>query len=370
MNLAFERLVSLVRQGIGLEIAVPPLGEQEMETWSMAKEHKVATILAPAILDHPESPKLEDEARYLWQMAAMREEYYVRCLREIEELLNPEGIRVYPLKGVELARSVYPRKGQRAFRDLDLLVSPSDLIQADQILQRNGFQVLHPKGPLKRAVLTQGNQLLAAYRGLDAVSYEKDDLFLELHCTILPISYGPYRIQHVWDEQRLSVEDFFMHLLFHTTRHHFLYGLRQLTDLALWARHKEPNMEVVEKKLVREGHLPLAWPAWKLANECFPEAVSLPKLNPSPRVRRYTERIWAIFPEIPERAIGFSGSPLPFLLAKGNLWRAFWGRSFQMDHQVGDRPAFLKRLWWKVTRPLALLWRHAPVMWQWYKFYR
>ncbi len=365
-----RRLLNLVRAELGFQIGVPSLRSEEREVWRLARMHKVATILAPGILESEPSVFLVDEARYLWQLAALRETYYVRRCEELMGRLAAEGISSFPLKGVELARHAYPKKGMRSFRDLDLLVAPKDVARADEILKGGGFQPKRTAGPLPRAVHNRGNVLLAAQGGLDEVSYERDDLFLELHTVLLPVGLGSYPLDHVWSANALPPEDFFVHLLFHSTRHHFLYGLRHLVDLAIWAGERKPSYDLVNDRLGSSGLLPLAWPAWKLASESFPETVPEPPAYKGRILLGYTDRVKARFDRMPLEAIKLAGSPLPFLLARKKFVRSVLGNRAKNIYQSGEGTGFVQRSLWRVTRPFALFWRHAPVLRRWASFAR
>jgi hypothetical protein len=358
------RLIALIRSGLGFEASVPPLQDDEEKVWQLARDHKVATILSSGVLNSQTAPGLLDEARYLWQLAALRAEYYGRKCDEICQLLRRNGIWVTTLKGVALAREAYPKPGQRAFRDLDLLVRPADFREAHRLLEGEGFVRLEPKGPLARGVKTHGDPISAAVAGIDAISYEQGDLFMELHATILPPMYGAYPLPEEWSD-----EQFLIHLLFHTTRHHFLYGIRHLVDTAVWCRAKKPNWEFVTERLAEQNLTYLAYPAWKLTREFFPEVAPEPPDLGNRVLRIYTGRIRRNLAAMPGVAIGLSGSPLPFILMHPKRLRRLFslvgGSDPQLAYQVGESSSVWRRFVWRVARPFGLLWRHAPVLARW-----
>jgi hypothetical protein len=357
----FKRLIDLVKWELGFGPEVTPLSDTEESVWRLARLHKLGTILAPKILELKSPAGLIDEARYIWQLAALRQEYYVRKCTEILALLQVDGIEARPLKGVELARSYYPKPGFRVFRDVDLLVAPENLASAHVLLRSHGFVELKPKGPLPRAVAPRGNVLAAVECGLDAVSYAKDDLFLEVHTHLLLPMLGKYPIDRTW-----SPADTFVHLAFHTTRHHFLYGLRHLIDLALVAR--AADLSEVEEKLRRTELFWLAWPAWKLTSEVFPEIVIEPPLCDSKWLSAYTNVVRRNLSSMPEKSIPLSGSPLPFVFAKKNLLKVIKGSESLSRYQLGDETSKWKSWSWRMGRPVGLAWRHAPILWNWLKF--
>jgi hypothetical protein len=362
-----ERLVHLVRAGLGFESGVPPLQDDEIAVWKLARDHKVATILSSGLLNFETAPSLTDEARYIWQLAGLRAEYYVRKCDEICALFRKEGIWVTPLKGVPLAREAYPKPGQRVFRDLDLLIRPADVEAAHRLLIERGFALIEPTGPLHRAARVKGDPLAAAAAGIDAVSYQEGDLFLEIHTRILPPIVGRYPLGGEW-----APEDFLAHLLTHATRHHFLYGLRHLADVAVWCRAKKPSWDLVREKIASADLEHLAHPAWKLSSERFPETVPPPPPPANRVIRIYTDRTRKRFAEMPLLAVSLSGSPFPFILMRPGRMKLFMatvrGTQAQADYQLGKSRPTWKRVLWMVWRPFGLVWRHAPVLWRWLRF--
>jgi hypothetical protein len=357
-----HRLARLVRSGLGFEAAVPPLQDDEASVWSMARDHKVATILSSGLLNSETAPSLTDEARYIWQLAALRAEFYLQKCDELCELFGRAGIWVAPLKGVPLARDAYPKPGQRVFRDLDLLVRPSDVREVHRILSERGFTFVEPRGPLARAKRPKGDPLAAAAAGIDAVSYQEGDLFLEIHTRILPPIVGNYPLEGSW-----SAEDFLIHLLTHATRHHFLYGFRHLADIAVWSRAKKPDWVSVRSRLAVAGLEHLAYPAWKFSSDWFPEVVPPPSRPQGRILRHYCDRTERRFARMPSLAIGLSGSPFPFLFMQEGGWRKMIDVAGGSDAQAEHQGAGSK--WsWKISRPLGLTWRHAPVLWRWLRF--
>lgn len=363
----FSRLVTLVRAGLGFETDFASLEDQEESIWAMARDHKVSTILSPGVLQSDSVRKFVDEARYFWQMAALREEFYAAKCKELQDDFQEKGITSFPLKGMVLATQAYPMRGQRPFRDLDLLVKPSDLVAADEVLKTKGFTQIYPKGPLKRGVAVKGDPIRAAAAGIDALSYQEGEIFLELHTSIVPPMLGNYPVDESWDDV-----DFLNHLLFHSTRHHFLFGLRHLVDVAVWSHTKKISWQDVLGRLEERRMLFLAWPTWKLSQELFPETIDLPPAAPSSLLAAYTDRVREQLSQMPTIAIDLAGSPLPFLWMKPNrlrsLFQMVFGSKVHAEYQLGEGKGWWRRTLWRVRRPFGLLWRHAPVCWKWVRF--
>jgi len=351
-----DRIKELVRYELGFASSAFPLQANEVQVWKLARDHKVATILAPKILELNSPKNLVDEARYVWQLTALRSEYYIQKCGEIVNLLKAEGVVSHPLKGIPLAQKAYPKKGFRAFRDIDLLVSVDQVEKADQVLRGDGFQEIVPETPLKKAVRVKGSALEATLAGIEGLSYQKGEIYLELHTKMVPYLLGEYQIEN------FSPEDFLCQLFFHTTRHHFLYGLRHLIDIALWTPHVR-SMGVVEAKLRENDLLWLSFPAWKLASELFPENVVPPPQVENQNVIRYTDQIRKHLAEMPYRAIPLAGSPIPFVRMKKRVIRSIQSSDAMMKYQIGSNGRW-ERFMWRIKRPVSLVWRHAPVLWQ------
>jgi len=369
----FLRLVELVRFELGLSKDIPPLEAEEIQVWNLARQHKVATLLSPHIILANRDPQLVNEARYVWQLAALREEYFSTKCDELLQFLKCNDIQAFPLKGVALVKKAYPKKGQRPFRDVDLLLNPSDLFKADQLMLEKGYCRIRTTGPLPRALKTRGDMLEAAAMGIDAVSYQKGELYVELHTVIVPPVLGSFSLEHVWKSKGgFSPEDFLIHLCFHSTRHHFLYGLRHLVDVAVWSQKKKPDFRLIQDKLEFCGLTFLAWPTWKLAYELFPEVVKSPCSIKNFFLNRYTDSVRRHFALIPIYAIKLAGSPIPLVMMRPNPLKSIslvvLGNKKLAIYQIGESQNGLRRIAWKVARPFGLLWRHAPILWKWLAF--
>lgn len=366
MTPRLARLVDLVRAGLGWADAVEPLGDGEEEIWELARQHRVYSILVPAILSRGGPAGLVEEARQLWQLAALREAFHTQACDELVELLGREGIPAHPLKGVRLAREAYPKRGFRPYRDLDLLVRAADLEAADRCLRESGFEEIHPEGPLRGAVRARGSSLRAAAHGIDAVSYRRGDLNLELHTRFLPPLLGEYPMEVPGIGRTVEREDFFAHLLIHATRHHFLFGLRHLVDLAVWGI-TEGEARSVADRLRACDLLWLAWPAWAFAGEFFPERVPGAPSCRERRVRVYTAAVRNRLETMPLDAVALAGSPLPFVLLRRRVFlRALGGRGVA-EYQTGHAAAG-RHVTWALERPFGLVRRHAPVACSWIRW--
>lgn len=366
----FDRVVELAQKELGLRSDIHPLDESEVSVWKLARLHKVATLLAPQILERNQPKILVDEARYVWQMAALRQEYYLKKCQDIVSVAELKGICVAPLKGAVLAQSAYAKKGFRPFRDLDFLICSKQVYAFDSLMKELEFEHQDFQTPLPRAVHNKGNILQATQKGLGEVSYVCGDLYVEAHTRIVPKLLGDFRLDESWQKtHKLSSEDFLIHLMIHATRHHFLFGLRHLLDQVVWLKSAKPDLNLVWEKLEKANLVHLAWPAWKLAAFYFPQDFPAPLKLRLPFVCGYTDRIQNIFPKIPQKSISFSGSPLPFLLMQKNPWKKLFsvtkGSTEQAQYQQGSSEKPWATFFWKLKRPFGLFWRHFPVISRW-----
>lgn len=71
---------------------------------------------------------------------------YMRILRDVLTTYNAAGIQALVLKGAALTHLIYPEPGLRPMSDLDILVSKSDLWQAQSLLAELGFNASLPSG--------------------------------------------------------------------------------------------------------------------------------------------------------------------------------------------------------------------------------
>jgi hypothetical protein len=107
-----------------------------------AEAHRVApllyTHLKAAHIDPP--PPVWRELQGLYLRHRRANDLRTIALCEILAAFTAAAIPVVVLKGAALSHFLYPEPGLRPHSDLDLLVSPADLLRAQQAVQRLGFQ--------------------------------------------------------------------------------------------------------------------------------------------------------------------------------------------------------------------------------------
>jgi hypothetical protein len=108
-----------------------------------AQRHRVATLVL-AGLQASNSPHMPasavEELRRLSVIGARRSLVQVAEVGRLCRLFAAAGIRVLVLKGVALSVQLYGEPGVRTARDIDLLVAPEQLVQAQETLALAGYQ--------------------------------------------------------------------------------------------------------------------------------------------------------------------------------------------------------------------------------------
>lgn len=120
-----------------------------------------------------EALKYEVAARNLHLAAEL-----VTLLQVFEEA----GARAVPLKGLVVAESLYGSIAARKTGDLDVLVCPEDLLQADGLLRGQGFRIPQPYPPLEEARARPDAYHVTYVRDLGS----PEEVHLELHWRLLP----------------------------------------------------------------------------------------------------------------------------------------------------------------------------------------
>lgn len=126
-----EALLAAIRgDGEALAGALEDVDDLE-HLWRLARQHRVAQCLAPT-LGERWTPRSSRAAALLERARAHARsvDRFVRegmaRVSELRETLSRHGIRIFPMKGLELALHYYPEPGLRYMGDFDLLAHGSD----------------------------------------------------------------------------------------------------------------------------------------------------------------------------------------------------------------------------------------------------
>lgn len=162
-------------------------------------------------------------------------------LHRILAALSPAQVPVILLKGAILAETVYPDIGTRSMADLDLLVPPARVDEADAIMGQLGYRTaaVDYLGHTKRFLRIYGGELtyynrnghrsyldlhwrLIHQEGVrDVLDIDHDGLWQRSRRVVAPLSGA----------RQLSVEDTTLYLALHLALHHQLGDFRSLLDV-------------------------------------------------------------------------------------------------------------------------------------------
>lgn len=137
---------------------------------SLAVRHGVAALVWQNLTDLDLATVIPETERLLLEglrfKSIARVSWITGAAATVCAMLEREGIRVVLLKGLALEHTVYGSRGLRQMSDADLLVTPSDVLRARDIMIREGFRSMPLKSPLyKKIILDLGNHLPELHRG-------------------------------------------------------------------------------------------------------------------------------------------------------------------------------------------------------------
>lgn len=261
--------------------AAPPARPLSDAEWSglvgLAERHRVAGLTYRRLADGPLAGRIPgaqaERLRAAYAQTAFRNALMFRQTAELLRALAARGIETMLLKGIHLARFVYPEPGLRSMADVDLMVRRDRLAEAEAVALELGY------GPLPRPDLEQfcswSNHL---------AKLEKDGApVIELHWAVeRPTS--PFRIDHdaLWARSAaaelegvpvrlLSPEDLLLHLVLHGSYHHHFdrSALKGLVDLqAVVTRHQASlDWDLVARRAGEWGAGCFAYVTLRLAAE-------------------------------------------------------------------------------------------------------
>ena len=149
---------------------------------AVAHRHGLSALLVDALADCGAPPAIRERA------AVAARDRVVAGLKGMAEVvlvadaLRAAGIRAVSLKGPALSRWLYGTVGFRRFADLDILVAPSEVKPAYDVLERHGYRL--PPGMTAKTAA-------AIYRGLGAWPLSHDERYpLDLHFRLAHRSFA------------------------------------------------------------------------------------------------------------------------------------------------------------------------------------
>jgi hypothetical protein len=205
----------------------------EYEVEGLLYRRLSSTSLAPAVPDSV-LQRLKD----LYSCSAMWNRKVLDDARVVLAALRQNGIEVAVLKGAHLAEAVYRDVALRPMTDIDLLVRPSELARAEQLLIELGFG----SGQRPNVDATQAlHHHLEPFRRTAATT-------VEVHWNIVqPNSPFSIDIEGLWNRARpcvvagvhvlgLGPADLLLHLCTHASYHH-RFGIDHPHGIALKHLH-------------------------------------------------------------------------------------------------------------------------------------
>lgn len=244
---------------------------------NLACRHQLGALTYRLVTDGPLGESVtaaaRERLRSVYVQSAVRNALFFRGTARAAAALREAGIPVLLLKGVHLARFVYPEPALRTMADVDLMVPRDRLAQAEQVLLDLGYGPTPRPDPV--AFCAWSNHLAKLY--LDGAPV------VELHWTIeRPTS--PFRIDldGLWARSRpvelegvevrvLAPEDLLLHLVLHVSYHHGFErsALKALVDVDAVARGRGPGLDwaILVQRANAWGASRFAYTTLRLANE-------------------------------------------------------------------------------------------------------
>lgn len=215
----------------------------------LGRQHGVAPLLFWQIKNFAGQIALSEarltELRNNFLNSAARNLLLYRDLAAILGALQPAGIPVILLKGLHLAKLVYPQAALRPMADIDLLLRPDDLPQAAQILQSLGYRYTREFELGREARKHQHIPPL----------YQTGKPPVELHWHIAgPDSPLRVDLDGLWERAQpvdvaglpalvLAPEDLLLHLGLHLVHHELSAGLKRVYDIAALVAFFGPRLD-------------------------------------------------------------------------------------------------------------------------------
>ncbi len=94
----------------------------------------------------------------------------IKLLHDISGILQAEGIKFIPLKGLSLITDTYPDIGMRVSSDLDILICPADFDKCAEVLKKSSYKF---EPSLTHGVMTN--------HGQECMAVSQDNLWIDIH---------------------------------------------------------------------------------------------------------------------------------------------------------------------------------------------
>jgi hypothetical protein len=345
----------------GQDVTAEPSDSEWEATLALAEEEHVLAFAASRMRSRQASltPSITDRLDQIERDAAKAAFYWTSELKGLLRSFHQAGISAVPLKGPCLAERLYGNAAMRVSRDLDLLVSQSNLPRAEAVLTAIGFV---PGAP---------DDYHRAWR--------RETTTVELHHDVEnPLAFD-FRIESALQRARpttfqgvsaslLAPEDELLFLCLHAVRHRF-ERLSLILDLQL-AFEKLPCATKVWQPRTEVANLDnLLTLGLTMARRLRPDlytCVSFPRSRQHPqRLDRLADRLWQRLLTQPSEPQDWSTAHAFFLEIEIPGWprlqrryrhlQIFLSRAIDRDYAFAARFGLHQGWQVRLVRPLRLL---------------
>ena len=212
--------------------------------FNRAREHQVIPLLYRNLRSlefHGVPDAARAQLKDAFRVNALRNAFLAGELARVLGLLNDSGVRVIPLKGVTLAKSLYGDPAFRACSDIDILVPPGEALRARRLILAHGYTSPFTEEFFAHDQFRTGAEC-PLFPEKQALRY-----LLEVHWTLLQHSRKDEQaMQDLWSQARpkdffgvraygLTLEWEFLYLAWHAAYHkwHTLKWLADIHDLCV-----------------------------------------------------------------------------------------------------------------------------------------
>jgi len=192
-----------------------------------------------------EGSPLMDSFREGYHLTLANNLYLTHEFDTIAEKLSAAGIPCMGLKGITLARSLYPSPALRPMFDMDILTKPEDLLGVHETLGKLGYHA-SDKNPLNK---DKNYQYHMHYMKETAVP-----VILELHWSLGEKNRYGLDESQIWKraegslfgpQLEMSDDDTLLYLCLHFFKHFLFKRLSWLCDIYEWTARKEIHWDLV-----------------------------------------------------------------------------------------------------------------------------
>ncbi|MFN0182026.1 MAG: nucleotidyltransferase family protein [Gemmatimonadales bacterium] len=306
---------------------------------------------------------------------AYRNALLFRQTRQLVKPLVDRGIPVILLKGLHLARFVYPEPALRNMADVDIMVPRSSLAEAERAMLELGF------GPVPRpdleAFCAESNHLAKLFKDGAPV--------VEVHWTIeRPTAPFPIDLDGLWSRSRavelegvpvrvLSPEDLVLHLVLHCSYHHRFdrSAFKALVDLDTVIRRSDPRLDwtVLAERARQWRATSYLYTTLRAVTEVIGSPVPAPWLrsldhegDDDAMVRVAVEHTVTAEPELPAPFLALAGAK-SWRQRLAVMWEALVPPRAMLERAHGLAPGSPLAFGYYLLRPFDLAWRRGSLLW-------